>query len=353
MALPVLVPAAVVLGPPVVWAFRRALRRARAAAALRLEGPEVVDEHAFVELNGLAQWVGLRGESRRNPLLLIVHGGPGAPYSMLSQQLRGWERRYTVVQWDQRGAGKTWGRSHTLPTGFAQLAEDGLALARQLGARFEVPLVLLGSSAGSITALRMAAAQPGLFSALVLTDLNVGPEARGVGTTRAVAALRAQHRERDAAKLEALGQLAHPTFPQFERLNRLLLSAARGTPDMVKDLFLPGLFTSPLHGLGDVLDFVRGQRASTRALLDELLRHRAEVLAPRLALPVVVLQADTDYVTEPTAARAWLEQLAAPSRAFHLLPGAGHLGAFAFPDATLRLLDSIDLGRRDGADPPP
>jgi hypothetical protein len=46
---------------------------------------------------------------RRNPILLYVHGGPGAAEMVESYGYqRPWEDFFTVVQWDQRGAGKTY-----------------------------------------------------------------------------------------------------------------------------------------------------------------------------------------------------------------------------------------------------
>ena len=55
------------------------------------------------------QWISVRGRDRRNPILLFIHGGPAStemPVSWLYQS--GWEDYFTVVQWDQRGAGKTY-----------------------------------------------------------------------------------------------------------------------------------------------------------------------------------------------------------------------------------------------------
>src|SRR5262249_48900646 len=48
------------------------------------------------------------GAARRNPALLVLHGGPGYVSMPLSWWFgRGWEEYFTVVHWDQRAAGKT------------------------------------------------------------------------------------------------------------------------------------------------------------------------------------------------------------------------------------------------------
>src|SRR6516164_7792611 len=62
-----------------------------------------------IRIGGLEQWVSIRGTDKRNPVLLLIHGGPGYVSIPMSWWFsRGWEEYFTVVQWDQRDAGKTY-----------------------------------------------------------------------------------------------------------------------------------------------------------------------------------------------------------------------------------------------------
>jgi hypothetical protein len=38
-----------------------------------------VDEKGFVRIGGMEQWVRIKGSSCANPIVLLVHGGPGNP----------------------------------------------------------------------------------------------------------------------------------------------------------------------------------------------------------------------------------------------------------------------------------
>ena len=71
--------------------------------------PEGIEEDRAVRIGGIDQYISIRGTDRRNPVLLILHGGPGdveLPTAWCNT--RELEEYFTVVEWDQRGAGKTY-----------------------------------------------------------------------------------------------------------------------------------------------------------------------------------------------------------------------------------------------------
>src|ERR1700744_3794239 len=146
-----------------------------------------ISEEGFVPIGGIDQWVTIRGADCANPVVLIVHGGPGNPSTPFAEDLYGpWEKDFTLVQWDQRGSGKTFARNPdtaTRPLTMALMAGDGVEVAayatRRLGKR---KLILIGGSWGSALAINMLKLKPGLFSAYQGTSQMVEYRANQTAT---------------------------------------------------------------------------------------------------------------------------------------------------------------------------
>ena len=114
-------------------------------------------------LGGSKQWILIRGSNIKNPVLLFLHGGPGMPTMYLAHDFqRELERSFIVVQWDRRGAGKSFaaGMSSQRMT-VSQEIDDSLELIDQLRARFHQPKVyLIGFSYGTYLGILLAQRAP-------------------------------------------------------------------------------------------------------------------------------------------------------------------------------------------------
>jgi pimeloyl-ACP methyl ester carboxylesterase len=131
-----------------------------------------INEQHYLTIGGVEQWIQIRGGSAGNPVLLVLHGGPGSPYAVFTPLIRSWERHFTVVQWDRRGCGKTRARGAKQTAPFARHLEDAIEVTEFLRTHLgKEKIVLMAGSMGTIIGLPLAQRRPDLYSALVTTDL--------------------------------------------------------------------------------------------------------------------------------------------------------------------------------------
>lgn len=121
-----------------------------------------MQEDYAAQIGGIAQWVNVRGQDRDNPLLLFVHGGPASPLiPTLWQFQRPLEEYFTVVNYDQRGAGRTLllnPREEVAGTlRIQRYVDDAIELADYLRRRYHNrKVVLVGHSWGTVVAMQAA-----------------------------------------------------------------------------------------------------------------------------------------------------------------------------------------------------
>ena len=113
-----------------------------------------------IKVDGLPERLLIRGRNpARNPVLLFVHGGPGFPAALFRQVNSDLERDFTVVHWDQRGAGYSY--FHDIPTDtmrVEQFARESILVARALCKEFgQQKIYLVGHSWGTLPAILAAA----------------------------------------------------------------------------------------------------------------------------------------------------------------------------------------------------
>ncbi|WP_367881951.1 alpha/beta fold hydrolase, partial [Anaerofustis stercorihominis] len=68
-----------------------------------------INEQSKIEINGKPQYISIRAQKDNLPLLLYLHGGPGdSALPLVLKYNRELEEHFTVVVWEQRGAGKSY-----------------------------------------------------------------------------------------------------------------------------------------------------------------------------------------------------------------------------------------------------
>lgn len=334
LMLAVLCVLAVVLVPIVVARFRN-------AALTHITAAHGVQEHAYITLGGIEQYVQIRGEDRRNPVILWLHGGPGFPLTYMTGHYQAeLERDYTVAVWEQRGCGRTLHRNPNVsnPT-IDELLSDVDELVDHLRKRFDRDaIILVGQSWGTVLATdyirrhpRKVAAYIGVgqvtefLQGKILTAQQAADRARAKGNIRDATAL-----IRGVECLRATKCLGQLDVKMLENMVITSMKYLRNKAEMSGVRQMWTALTSPQMRGVDVKWFLFASNArniieSQRNLVDYMyFRYRIEDSGRRYSMPVCFIQGNSDWITPTPMVRDYYENVVAARKAMVVIRDAGH-----------------------------
>jgi len=301
----------------------------------RITSPQGIEETRAVRIGGIDQWISVRGHDRRNPILLFVHGGPAStemPVSWLYES--GWEDYFTVVQWDQRGAGKTYVANDAAkvePTITQErMVADGEELVAWLRANYgKRKVFVLGHSWGSIIGLEVARRHPDWLHAYIgMGQMIHGRDNERLGYEWALDMARADRNDKALKELQAIAP--YPRADGSVSVEQIItqrewvihyggLTWGRPDFDYAQDAakFSPDYTRkelSPEDGIGESLP----------RLLPAMIAYDVRGVT-RMDCPVFIFAGAHDYETPSALAEHWLAALQAPRKGLVRFENSAHM----------------------------
>jgi pimeloyl-ACP methyl ester carboxylesterase len=310
-----------------------------------------VDEASYVEIGGTEQWLQIRGRDRRNPILLILHGGPGSTWDPFMDLFGDWEQRFTMAYWSQRGAGKSYRRSG--PTIGAtmtidRMVDDAIEMAQYLTRRLsQRRVVVLAHSWGTVLGTMAVQRRPDLFAAYVGTGQLVSAvQGERAGREETLRRARAANRQDAVAALEALGE------PPYDDINKMI--AERKWADVFdtpsdaqfnQHWRSPAYFTAEDNAergrawLFSNLIAWGGKRQDGPIMTVDFTKS-----AVRFSVPMFFIQGGEDHITPTKLVAAYEREIVAPRKALVVLPDGGHNAVLTMPDKFLVAMNQVLSG---------
>ena len=306
------------------------------------EGPDPIAQLMRVPIGGMDQALLIRGQDRSNPVLLWLHGGPGTAQMPLAHVTTApLEADFTVVHWDQRGAGLSNPFDFDESTmSIGRFVADAHEVTQLLKEMFEVDhIVLLGHSWGSMLGARLAARYPEDYSAFIGVNLPVS-------TPRTV--------ELSLAWVKGLGHLPELSLFDFDSHARYrelmqIVEAEGGGMGVPVSRVIWMALRAREYSLIDYLRWLRGARRGGRPMWDEYRRQDLMTELPEMPVPVYLISGARDMNTPPELSDAWLQMIEAPMGRQHLVfEQSGHAPFLTEPARFTDALRQIgaELGER-------
>jgi len=327
-------------------AYRYFVER-RIAQGRAIRTPDGINSVEEVPIGGIKQWIELRGESVKNPVLLFIHGGPGTAFMPMARVFQDpWEKYFTVVQWDQRGAGKTYSSNskdvQRQTMNLERMNADTLEMVDHLRGRFgQEKIFVLGHSWGSILGLRLAHDHPELLHAYI--GVGQATDARQNEVVLYKDTMEAAQRAKNKEAIQQLTSIApYPsaniTFRQI-RIMRQWSGSLIGPPGAADSSFgLSTIFFAPEYSLLNDVDWLRGQFFSVDVLLGDLTKVNFADLGYDYRVPIFFLEGRHDPYTPASVAKEFFDKVNDPQKDFEWFEKSGH---FPFVEESQRFTDIL------------
>ena len=288
--------------------------------------PNSITEEFSLTIGGIRQWIMIRGTDRNNPILLYIHGGPGKCEMPLQRIYNSeLEDYFTVVTWDQRGAGKTNRiigdvKDFTL----AAYLSDTYEVIQYLKKRFgRQKIFLVGHSWGALLGILTVRDHPDDFFAYVgigqVTGLqqNIGEAYRTALSLATKEGNQKILRKLSGMKLDE-GKLGDAQLRNIIYIRKYI---NRKTPNQIRKKIYPTLvwksMWSPEYTLPDVVRAIIGISGSMDFLKqNDLSNIDMYKLVPELKVPFFIVSGTQDLFTNPDLTRAYLDFVRAPYKKF-------------------------------------
>lgn len=297
-----------------------------------------------IDLGGVPQWILIRGNNADNPVLLKLHGGPGQAEMATAGLNRQLEKDFVVVEWDQRGAGKSAASVEPIAgMNLEQMVADTIELTELLLRRFNRnELILVGHSWGSVLGLKAVQRRPELYQAFVSTGQIVN-YSRGLRAGYEFLMAEANGRGEETALYE-LQQIGEPPYSDknskakrevyirwMTRFGALWHSAEKF--DRVG-----WMISSVEYSWPEKLRYTQAADRAFNLLLPDLLSVDLNTSVPTVDVPIYFAVGRHDYVAPSEVSRDYFNHVIAPRKKWIWFEKSAHFPQWEEPEAFHTLL---------------
>lgn len=301
-----------------------------------------ISEENYIPINGIEQWITIKGNSSK-PIILFLHGGPGSPITPYIDVLyKNLEKDFIIVQWDQRGSGRTYGHNSppeeltpeylkANPLTLEQMTDDGVAVAEYLLKHLKKrKIILFGTSWGSALGVKIATKRPDLFYAYVGHSQIVNPI---ITMEKYNLIYKMAENKNDNESLTILNTIGKPPYSRAKDVGQLYrvikkYEKTNSTPVPNNWFVLAPAYDNETDNKnrsdGDDYSFVNF--AGDNKLGVPSMSGTIDLMKDNLdfKIPVYLIQGNEDILTPKEMSKKYFDKLKAPKKEYFLLPKAAH-----------------------------
>ena len=303
-----------------------------------------------MHINGIEQYLFHAGTKYDNPVMLFLHGGPGFAESTLSYIFQEkWEEIFTVIHWDQRGAGKTLTKNPDQHPTIDLLLEDLLEIIQYLKGKYhKQKIILFGHSWGTILGSIFIKKHPEEISYYIGTGQVINMfENEHVGYEKVKELASRANDKKSLRKLEALGDYPGDNHGIAFKNKSAKLRAVQGKYNLAatgNTSAILALIKSPIFKLSDITALMKMDKPN-KEVIEFWSKFDLRSESSEYKMPIYYVLGENDWQTPHVISEEYFKTIEAPRKKIYLIPDAGHMTMVDRPDLFIDTL--VDIRNRE------
>lgn len=299
-----------------------------------------VQESTYIDVNGIKQFIQIRGDDAANPVMIFLHGGPASPMSFVSAYYqKPLESEVTIINYDQRGCGRTYyANSRDSHADVDLLLGDLDGIVDYARERFgQDKVILTGHSWGTALGSIYAQQHPEKVSCYI----GIGQMTDGIPDKLAAARLALEKPEIQGTEdekelkslMETMGKVSRYEDLVFAEMFRMTSISAKylgcegiqsGLAQIWSGVSSPDMNFQDMRWFLSQLNQEEFLKQNETIMAYAMFGFNIRDLSPVYEVPVYYIAGEGDYVVSQKNAQAYCESITAPDKGFFWLPNVGH-----------------------------
>lgn len=308
-----------------------------------------------ITIGGIKQTIIIRAKQSDLPVLLFLHGGPGMPEGgMIRKYLPHLEKKFIVVDWEQRGSGLTGAEKTPLDSlTIERMTEDTLELTEILRKRFsQDKIILFAHSFGTVLGTYAVKKRPDFYHCYIPAGMIVNQvEAEKLGYAFCVAEAEKRNDTKALLQLRSISFPSngsyisgkYPTTYEAIGIQRTWLGTYGGVaknPDELMDMMMSCVLNKE-HPFLESLKFMKRFTLMMDTVWPQIMGTDFNQVAGRLEVPTYIIAGKYDMDTVTSLVKSYYDSLVAPEKRFLLFEKSAHLAPFEEPGKFMVFMDEI------------
>lgn len=290
-----------------------------------------ISEKIYLDINGSKQGLFIKSRNVNNHVLLYLHGGM-PDYFLTQKYSTGLEDIFTVVWWEQRGAGISYDKNSTMERITSrQLMEDTKTLTKYLINRFgKEKIYLMGHSGGTFIGIQTVAEFPELYHAYIAVAQITNQFQSEKLAYNFMLNQYIQNGNKPMVKKLKAAQITEDTLPDSylrirdNAMHKLGVGTMRNMKSIVTGLFFPSLLFKEYTVTEKWKLWQAKANSGVSIVWSDMIKTDVPTKIPELKIPIYFFHGEHDYTVSYPLGKAYFNKIKAPLKQFYSFSESAH-----------------------------